>query len=69
MGESTGRARQHVVNLADYRAARAARIRPLREEPAAQPEASPASAAMPARPLLPRQIEHRERMLRHLAGG
>ena len=65
MGETTDTGRPKVVNLADYRAARATRDLPLFDE---DTEASPEPAPAPARPLLPRQVEHRERMLRHLAG-
>jgi hypothetical protein len=66
MGEITGITRPKVVNLADYRAARTARSLPLFD---GATEASPAPATVPARPLLTSQIEHRERMLRHLTGG
>jgi hypothetical protein len=66
MAETTSVARQKVVNLSDYRAARAGQERPLFDT---RKDASLAPAPAPARALLPRQVEHRARMLRHLASG
>jgi hypothetical protein len=63
MADSTTIARTNVVNLAEYRAARAARDLPLLDT-----TTGTSRAPAPARPLLPREIEHRARMLRHLAG-
>jgi hypothetical protein len=65
MADSTTIARTNVVSLAEYRAARAARALPLLDTTTGT---SLAPAPAPARPLLPREVEHRARMLRHLAG-
>ena len=65
MVEITTIARPKVVNLADYRAARAGRALPLFDT---STDTSLAPAPAPARPLRPREVEHRELMLRHLAG-
>jgi hypothetical protein len=66
MVETTEIGRRKVVNLAEYRAARAVRDLPF--ETSVEASLAPALPPAPARPLRPDQVEHRERMLRHLAG-
>jgi len=56
--------RAKVVDMARYRADRAARELPLFAQATEQPLASPELAV--ARPLLPREVAHRERMLQFL---
>jgi len=60
----TGVTGAKVIDLARYRAERAAKELPLFAQPAEQPLASPELA--PTRALLPREIAHRQRMLQFL---
>jgi len=64
MDDATRLATGRVVNLTEYRAARAARALPLFDAP---PEGQPVPRlAAASRPLDARAIAHRELMLRHL---
>jgi len=63
MREITGLAQGKVVNLASYRAERARQDLPLFAQPA---DAGREPQRAPARELVPRDVEHRERMLRFL---
>jgi hypothetical protein len=56
-----------IVNLADYRQRRAAEALPLLE--ALESEPAPPPAPADDRPLAPRQVAHRQRMLAHLSGA
>jgi hypothetical protein len=69
MAELTDFRGQRVVNLADFRAARERLRLPLLEARSEATSGVELPDLAPEAPLLPRQVAHRERMLRHLAGG
>ena len=56
-----------IVSLADYRQRRAAQTLPLFESLESEP--APPPAAADDRPLAPRQVAHRQRVLAHLSGA